>query len=109
MLLLNAISWSLRHPTGRRVIMASLVLLITLCVLSIFFFPSHQGPYAATHGPVTELRALMAPASLFLALVLLTLGWFRPTLDLFLAETRHVAELRLSIPSPSSLYQVFRC
>lgn len=37
------------------------------CVLSIFFFPAVQGPYSATHGPVTALRAMHAAASLRLA------------------------------------------
>jgi hypothetical protein len=35
-----------------------LVLLIVMAVATIFLFPVAHGPYAATHGPVTALRAI---------------------------------------------------
>ena len=34
-----------------------LAVVITLCVLTIFFFPGIQGSYSVVHGPVTALRA----------------------------------------------------
>lgn len=38
-------------------------------ILSIFLFPTVQGPYSAIHGPVTALRAVRAAASLHLAIL----------------------------------------
>jgi hypothetical protein len=35
-----------------------LALLSVLCVLSIFLFPTAQGPYCAVHGPVSSLQSL---------------------------------------------------
>jgi hypothetical protein len=35
-----------------------LVLLVVMAVTTIFLFPVAHGPYAATHGPVTALRAI---------------------------------------------------
>jgi hypothetical protein len=93
--------------------MAALVLLAALCVLSIFFFPVQQGPYAATHGPVTELRtelrSLIPSTSLSLALVLLTVGWslFKPR---FISlENRYARWPRSSFIVPASLHEVIRC
>lgn len=109
MLLLVVISCFWRQNAGRRALMAILVLLAALCVLSIFFFPAHQGPYAVTHGPVTEVRGLLPPASLFLALVLLTVGSLVPSPG-FAPSSRQSA---LGKPSRflvfSSLREVFRC
>lgn len=41
-----------------------LAVLAALCVLSIFLFPSAQGPYSAVHGPVTALQAVRGAARL---------------------------------------------
>lgn len=109
MLLLIAISGLWRRQTGRRAMIPALVLLTALCVLSIFFFPAHQGPYAATHGPVTELRALLPSASLFLALVLLTAGWFRPSWTFVLLEKCGALETARSLHDPPSILKVIRC
>ena len=109
MLLLFAISNLWRQRMGRRVLMATFVLLVTLCILSIFLFPGQRGPYPVTHGPVTELRALLPSASLFLALVLLIVGLVLPCLRLLHFEERRVCERLFSAPAPPSLREVFRC
>jgi hypothetical protein len=112
-LLLIAISCVWRRRAGRRALMAALVLLATLCVLSIFFFPVQQGPYAATHGPVTELRtelrSLIPSASLFLALILLTVRWFMRSRQLVSLENRYACWPRSSFLAPASLHDVIRC
>jgi hypothetical protein len=41
-----------------RAILCQLVLLVSVCVLSMFFFPAGQGPYPAVHGPITALQSL---------------------------------------------------
>ncbi len=41
-----------------------------VCVLLLFFFPLLQGPFQATHGPTTDLRAREASVVLLLAIVL---------------------------------------
>src|SRR5512143_3117217 len=41
-----------------------LVVLITFCVLMIFFFPVMQGPYSVVHGPATAFQAARAAARL---------------------------------------------
>lgn len=42
---------------------------VVFSVLSIFLFPTVQGPYSAIHGPVTALRAVRGAASLRLAIL----------------------------------------
>lgn len=54
--------------------MRALGLVAVFCVLSIFFFPSHQGPYSVIHGPVTALRALLLATRLLCVLALLVLN-----------------------------------
>lgn len=41
-------------------IVCALAVMAVLSVLSIFFFPSLQGPYSVVHGPVTALLSLRA-------------------------------------------------
>jgi len=40
-----------------------------ICVISVFLFPAGNGPFSATHGPATALRAKRA--ALFLTLAIL--------------------------------------
>lgn len=47
-----------------------------ICVLLLFFFPLVHGPFSATHGPTTAFRG----RKIFLALLLLILGWSRSLL-----------------------------
>lgn len=109
MLLIVAISYFSRDRDGRRALVAFVVLLATLCVLSIFFFPAHEGPYAVTHGPVTELRVLLSSLSLALSLMLLAAGCLRiaPMFSLSSAQRLPVAVRQLAVPL--SLHQVLRC
>lgn len=109
MLLLFAISCLWRHRVGRRALMAALVLLATLCILSIFFFPAHQGPYAVTHGPVTEVPGLLPAASLFLALVLLTVSSLVPSPGFALASRQSALAKPSRFAIFSSLREIFRC
>ena len=46
-----------------------LAVVAVLCVLTIFLFPSTQGPYPVVHGPVTALLAARAAARLGNAIV----------------------------------------
>jgi hypothetical protein len=46
-----------------------LAVLAVLCVLTVFFFPSMQGPYSVVHGPATALLAARAAARLQSAIV----------------------------------------
>ena len=57
--------------TGRHLVSA-LALLSIICTLAILLFPlaSGHGPYSATHGPVTSLRAVKAASLLRLGMVL---------------------------------------
>ena len=89
--------------------MAAVVLLAALCILSIFFFPAQQGPYAATHGPVTELRALIPSASLFLALILLIVGVLLPRLRPVSFANGHSCWSRSAFAVPVSFHDVIRC
>lgn len=109
MLLLVAISCLWRQNAGRRALMAALVVLATVCVLSIFFFPAHQGPYTVTHGPVTEVRGLLPPVSLFLALVLLTVGSLVPSPVFALSSKQSALGKPSGFAVFSSLREVFRC
>jgi hypothetical protein len=104
-----AISCIWSHRAGRRALMAGCVLLVTLAVLSIFFFPAHQGPYAVTHGPVTELRSLLPSASLLFALILLTVTPLFLTRRLALLGCLHFSEPGYPVHATSSLHEVFRC
>jgi hypothetical protein len=47
-----------------------LVLLTSVCVLSIFFFPAGQGPYPAVHGPITALQSLQNSSQLLFSFLL---------------------------------------
>lgn len=47
----------------------TLVAIAVLCVLTIFFFPTIQGPYSVVHGPVTALLSVRAAAALRTAIV----------------------------------------
>jgi hypothetical protein len=42
-----------------------------MCIMLIFLFPAGNGPFAATHGPATALRAKQAAALLLLGLTIL--------------------------------------
>ncbi|MGC2195580.1 MAG: hypothetical protein WA628_12955 [Terriglobales bacterium] len=46
-----------------------LTVLAILSVLTIFFFPSIQGPYSVMHGPATAFQAARAAARLRSAIV----------------------------------------
>jgi hypothetical protein len=46
-----------------------LTIVVIVCILSIFLFPSVQGSYSATHGPVTALQAVRAAARVRLAIL----------------------------------------
>ena len=50
--------------------LSRLVLLTSLCVLSIFFFPAVQGPYPAVHGPTTALQSLQNSSRLLFSFLL---------------------------------------
>ena len=45
-------------------IVCALAVMAVLSVLTIFFFPSLQGPYSVVHGPVTALLSLRAATML---------------------------------------------
>ncbi len=88
-----------------------LAVLASLCVLSIFLFPSVQGPYSVIHGPVTALRAMRAAANLrgtLLAAAISLLSLFRG------ASPRSLSSLDffgLQLPSTdlSELTTILRC
>ncbi len=44
-----------------------------ICVLALFFFPLVHGPFQATHGPTTALRAKRAFLILLLTIALVAL------------------------------------
>jgi hypothetical protein len=46
-----------------------LAALAVLCVLTIFLFPTAQGPYSVVHGPATATQAARAAARLRTAIV----------------------------------------
>lgn len=46
-----------------------LAVVAVLCVLTIFLFPSMQGPYSVVHGPATALLAARAAARLRISVV----------------------------------------
>src|ERR1700744_6102615 len=46
-----------------------LALLALVCVVTIFLFPSIQGPYPVVHGPVSALSASRAAARLRISIV----------------------------------------
>jgi hypothetical protein len=46
-----------------------LAVLAVLCVLTIFLFPSMQGPYSAVNGPVTALQAARTAVRLRKAII----------------------------------------
>jgi hypothetical protein len=46
-----------------------LAALAVLCVLTIFLFPTAQGPYSVVHGPATAFQAARAAARLRTAIV----------------------------------------
>src|SRR5271169_727088 len=46
-----------------------LVVVVVLCVLTIFLFPSTQGSYSVVHGPVTALQAAREGVRLRTAIV----------------------------------------
>ncbi len=46
-----------------------LAVLAVLCVVTVFLFPSMQGPYSVVHGPATALLAARAAARLQSAIV----------------------------------------
>ena len=48
---------------------AQLAVVAVVCVLTIFLFPTMQGPYSAVHGPVSALQATRAAARLRVAIV----------------------------------------
>jgi hypothetical protein len=51
-----------------------MVSFIALCVLLLFFFPLAQGPFQATHGPITAFRARMVFLILIFAIIHTALG-----------------------------------
>lgn len=86
--------WTATLPLLRhRLLMHALALLAVLCILSIFFFPAHQGPYSVIHGPVTALRAMVLAFRLFCALTLLV---FNPLLIKLLSRTIEGSRPRLA-------------
>ena len=109
MLLIAAISYFWPHRGGRRALMAFVVLLATLCVLSIFFFPAQEGPYAVTHGPVTELRVLLPSLSLVISLMLLAAGCLRIAQRFSSFSALQVPVAARLLAAPLSLHQVLRC
>ena len=50
-------------------IVCALAVVAVVSVLSIFFFPSLQGPYSVVHGPVTALLSFRAATMLRNAIV----------------------------------------
>ena len=58
------------------------MVIATLSVLTIFFFPAMQGPYSVVHGPVTALLSIRAAAGLRRAMVRATLDAVRSRLTL---------------------------
>lgn len=48
---------------------SELSVVAVLCVLTIFLFPSIQGPYSVVHGPATALQAARAAVRLRIAIV----------------------------------------
>jgi hypothetical protein len=50
-------------------IVCALAVVAVVSVLSIFFFPSLQGPYSVVHGPVTALLSFRAATVLRNAIV----------------------------------------
>jgi hypothetical protein len=88
-----------------------LAVVAAFCVLSIFLFPSVQGPYSVVHGPVTALQAVRAAARLRLAILAVALK----ALSSFLLQS--IRTLRLAgfssleflPPLLSELNTILRC
>jgi hypothetical protein len=55
----------------------SLAVLAIFGTVMLFLFPIASGPYSATHGPVTPLRAMRYSFLVRLSIVLVGLSWFR--------------------------------
>lgn len=62
-------TYNLRTSMSPGRIACTLAVVAVLSVLSIFFFPSLQGPYSVVHGPVTALLSLRAATMLRNAIV----------------------------------------
>ncbi|PYX10285.1 MAG: hypothetical protein DMG88_03265 [Acidobacteria bacterium] len=61
-----------------------LAVLAIFGTVMLFLFPIASGPYSATHGPVTPLRAMRYSLLVRLSIVLAGLSWFRIYADTFL-------------------------
>ena len=80
-------------------------LLVTLGVLLVALFPLGAGPFTATHGPLTALRALAFTILLFVAISFL-LRVRVSCRDLRLSPRIHFVGVMLSDSSP---VQSLRC
>jgi len=77
-----------------------LAVLAVLCVLTIFLFPSVQGPYSVVNGPVTALQAARAAVRLRKGIIqaaLRSLGYLLIVPVGFSWMSRAQAELHLGI------------
>src|SRR5215471_14125980 len=54
-----------------------LAVLVIFGTVVLFLFPVASGPYCATHGPVTPLRAMRYFLVLQFSIMLAGLSWFR--------------------------------
>ena len=85
------------------VMLAALIVLVMACVccLSIWHMPSGRGPFSATHGPVTALRAWRAAMSLLCSICVLVAAALVARTTRALALARR--ELREILASPSAV------
>jgi hypothetical protein len=86
-------------------------IVVVFCILSLFLFPSVQGSYSATHGPVTALQAMRAAAHVRLAILTAALrvfSVFRVSSLEGLSSTELFGSEFLSAP-PSESSTILRC
>jgi len=78
-------------------VVRELSVLVGVCVLAMFFVPAVQGPYSATHGPVTAMQAARAGVRVRITIAQNALngGGHSPVLPLTIL-------FGLSVPTPES-------
>jgi hypothetical protein len=98
--------------TIRHRIAYALVLVATLSVLAVFFFPTIEGPYSAVNGPVTALLSARAAAGLRTAILHAGLSmfpvWFNLSIAMFSLALCLATELVAEAVRPAQS-SILRC
>lgn len=105
----------LRYNVGTSMISGrigcELAVVAVFCVLTIFLFPSVQGPYSVVHGPVTALLAARAAIRWRITLAQSALGCLYCSLILPVFALSRIL-LEQAVPAPSTLPEsvaILRC